>query len=34
MCAGITVWEPLRRWNVGPGTAVGRSDSAGSGTSP
>jgi uncharacterized zinc-type alcohol dehydrogenase-like protein len=23
MCAGITVWEPLRRWDVGPGTAVG-----------
>lgn len=23
MCAGITVWEPLRRWNVGPGTRVG-----------
>jgi alcohol dehydrogenase (NADP+) len=23
MCAGITVWEPLRRWQVGPGTRVG-----------
>lgn len=23
MCAGITVWEPLRRWNVGPETTVG-----------
>lgn len=23
MCAGITVWEPLRRWAVGPGTRVG-----------
>ena len=23
MCAGITVWEPLRRWGVGPGTQVG-----------
>lgn len=23
MCAGITVWEPLVRWNVGPGTTVG-----------
>ena len=23
MCAGITVWEPLRRWNVGSGTRVG-----------
>lgn len=23
MCAGITVWEPLRRWNVGEGTRVG-----------
>ena len=23
MCAGITVWEPLRRWAAGPGTAVG-----------
>lgn len=23
MCAGITVWEPLRRWQVGPGTKVG-----------
>nr|WP_296765424.1 NAD(P)-dependent alcohol dehydrogenase [Rhodococcus sp. (in: high G+C Gram-positive bacteria)] len=23
MCAGITVWEPLRRWNVEPGTKVG-----------
>jgi len=23
MCAGITVWEPLRRWSVGPGMAVG-----------
>ena len=23
MCAGITVWEPLRRWGVGPGTRVG-----------
>lgn len=23
MCAGVTVWEPLRRWEVGPGTALG-----------
>lgn len=23
MCAGITVWEPLRRWNIGPGSRVG-----------
>nr|WP_205708540.1 NAD(P)-dependent alcohol dehydrogenase [Kineococcus siccus] len=23
MCAGVTVWEPLRRWGVGPGTRVG-----------
>jgi uncharacterized zinc-type alcohol dehydrogenase-like protein len=23
MCAGATVWEPLRRWNVGTGTRVG-----------
>lgn len=23
MCAGITVWEPLRRWNAGPGVRVG-----------
>lgn len=23
MCAGITVWEPLRRWSVGPRVAVG-----------
>ncbi|ABS04094.1 NAD(P)-dependent alcohol dehydrogenase [Kineococcus radiotolerans] len=23
LCAGITVWEPLRRWNVGAGTRVG-----------
>lgn len=23
MCAGITVWEPLRSWGVGPGTRVG-----------
>jgi alcohol dehydrogenase (NADP+) len=23
MCAGITVWEPLRRWNVGSGMRVG-----------
>ncbi|PSL37566.1 putative zinc-type alcohol dehydrogenase-like protein [Labedella gwakjiensis] len=23
MCAGATVWEPLRRWNVGPGVRVG-----------
>jgi uncharacterized zinc-type alcohol dehydrogenase-like protein len=23
MCAGITVWEPLRRWEVGPGKDVG-----------
>lgn len=23
MCAGITVWEPLVRWNAGPGTTVG-----------
>ena len=23
MCAGITVWEPLQRWEVGPGKEVG-----------
>ncbi|WP_026820543.1 NAD(P)-dependent alcohol dehydrogenase [Arthrobacter castelli] len=23
MCAGITVWEPLRRWEAGPGSKVG-----------
>lgn len=23
MCAGITVWKPLRRWAAGPGTRVG-----------
>lgn len=23
LCAGITVWEPLRAWGVGPGTRVG-----------
>lgn len=23
MCAGITVWEPLVRWNAGPGMTVG-----------
>ena len=23
MCAGITVWEPLRAWDVGPGSRVG-----------
>lgn len=23
MCAGVTVWEPLRTWGVGPGTRVG-----------
>ena len=23
LCAGITVWEPLRVWQVGPGSAVG-----------
>lgn len=23
MCAGITVWEPLVRWNAGPGVTVG-----------
>jgi uncharacterized zinc-type alcohol dehydrogenase-like protein len=23
MCAGITVWEPLQRWKVGPGTLLG-----------
>lgn len=23
MCAGITVWEPLRRWQVGAGSRVG-----------
>ncbi|WP_373694972.1 NAD(P)-dependent alcohol dehydrogenase [Kineococcus terrestris] len=23
LCAGITVWEPLRRWGAGPGTRVG-----------
>lgn len=23
MCAGVTVWEPLQRWGVGPGRKVG-----------
>ena len=23
MCAGVTVWEPLRRWSAGPDAAVG-----------
>ncbi|WP_340317353.1 NAD(P)-dependent alcohol dehydrogenase [Rhizorhabdus argentea] len=23
LCAGITTWSPLRRWNVGPGKKVG-----------
>ncbi|WP_250007865.1 NAD(P)-dependent alcohol dehydrogenase [Actinoplanes sp. M2I2] len=23
MCAGVTVWEPLKRWEVGPGKKVG-----------
>lgn len=23
LCAGVTVWEPLRRWSAGPGTTVG-----------
>lgn len=23
MCAGVTVWEPLVRWNAGPGMTVG-----------
>lgn len=23
MCAGVTVWEPLIRWNTGPGKTVG-----------
>jgi uncharacterized zinc-type alcohol dehydrogenase-like protein len=23
MCAGATVWEPMRRWNVGPGMRIG-----------
>ncbi|PRY65463.1 putative zinc-type alcohol dehydrogenase-like protein [Glaciihabitans tibetensis] len=23
MCAGITVWEPLMRWNAGPGKTIG-----------
>ena len=23
MCAGVTVWEPLRRWPAGPGRTVG-----------
>lgn len=23
LCAGITVWEPLRAWSAGPGTRVG-----------
>ncbi|MDJ0930568.1 NAD(P)-dependent alcohol dehydrogenase [Breoghania sp.] len=23
LCAGITTWTPLRRWNVGPGSRVG-----------
>jgi len=23
MCAGVTTWDPLRRWQVGPGSTVG-----------
>jgi D-arabinose 1-dehydrogenase-like Zn-dependent alcohol dehydrogenase len=23
MCAGITVWEPMEQWKVGPGMSVG-----------
>ncbi|SDE08063.1 NAD(P)-dependent alcohol dehydrogenase [Auraticoccus monumenti] len=23
MCAGVTVWEPLQAWDVGPGTVLG-----------
>jgi uncharacterized zinc-type alcohol dehydrogenase-like protein len=23
MCAGVTVWEPLEQWEIGPGMAVG-----------
>jgi uncharacterized zinc-type alcohol dehydrogenase-like protein len=23
MCAGVTVWEPLRRWEAGPGKEIG-----------
>lgn len=23
MCAGVTVWEPLKRWEVGPGKTIG-----------
>jgi uncharacterized zinc-type alcohol dehydrogenase-like protein len=23
MCAGVTVWEPLAQWNIGPGMTVG-----------
>ena len=23
LCAGVTVWEPLRRWHAGPGMTVG-----------
>ena len=23
MCAGVTTWEPLRHWNIGPHSAVG-----------
>ncbi|SFJ27829.1 NAD(P)-dependent alcohol dehydrogenase [Amycolatopsis sacchari] len=23
MCAGVTTWEPLRRWQIGPGMRVG-----------
>lgn len=23
MCAGVTVWEPLRQWQIGPGMTVG-----------
>lgn len=23
MCAGVTVWEPLEQWGIGPGMAVG-----------
>src|ERR1700753_2330818 len=23
LCAGVTVWSPLRHWNIGPGSKVG-----------
>nr|BFF18797.1 hypothetical protein GCM10025730_23180 [Promicromonospora thailandica] len=33
LCAGVTVWEPLRRWAAGPGMTVGVAGLGGSGTS-